>query len=166
MRALIGGTRVIKRMATIAMAFAVVATSACGGDDKKSPTGNNNTTVGTYTLDKVDGGALPVTLFEGDVDVDGEVVNLKIELISGSMTLAANNTFNGSMALRLTIPGAPAQTETAPVSGTYAVTGNSITLTSSDPEDPQVTGTIANGQLLVDIDLLETGEEFSLSYKK
>jgi hypothetical protein len=57
MRAHIGGIGMMKRMAAIAMAFAVVATSACGKDDK-SPTGNNNTTVGTYSLDKVDGGAL------------------------------------------------------------------------------------------------------------
>jgi hypothetical protein len=155
----------MKRMAAIAMAFAVVATSACGKDDK-SPTGNNNTTVGTYSLDKVDGGALPATLFDGMVDVDGTVVELKIEITAGTMTLAANNTFTGSMALRLTVPGSPAQTETAPVSGTYTVSGNSITLTSSDPEDPQITGTIANGQLLVDIDLLETGEEVALAYKK
>lgn len=165
MRAMIGGTRVIKRLAAIAMAFAVVATSACGKDDK-SPTGNNNQPAGTYSLDKVDGGALPATLFEGDVDIEGTVVTLTIELMSGTMTLAANNTFTGNMTLRLSIPGAPSQTETAPVSGTYAINGNQITLTSSDPEDPQVTGTISNGQLVVDIDLLETGEEFSLSYKK
>lgn len=165
MRAMIGGTRVIKRLAAIAMAFAVVATSACGKDDK-NPTGNNNQPAGTYSLDKVDGGALPATLFEGDVDIEGTVVTLTIELMSGTMTLAANNTFTGNMTLRLSIPGAPSQTETAPVSGTYAINGNQITLTSSDPEDPQVTGTISNGQLVVDIDLLETGEEFSLSYKK
>jgi hypothetical protein len=162
---MIGGTRVIKRLAAIAMAFAVVTTSACGKDDK-SPTGNNNQPAGTYSLDKVDGGALPATLFEGDVDIEGTVVTLTIELMSGTMTLAANNTFTGNMTLRLSIPGAPSQTETAPVSGTYAINGNQITLTSSDPEDPQVTGTISNGQLVVDIDLLETGEEFSLSYKK
>jgi DUF4097 and DUF4098 domain-containing protein YvlB len=156
----------IKRMAAIAIAFAVVATSACGKDDK-NPTGNNNNpTVGTYQLDKVDGAGLPAILFNGDVDVEGTIVTLKIELTAGSMTLAANGTFNGNMTLKLTVDDAPPETETAPVSGTYAVNGNTITLTSSDPEDPQVTGTIANGQLQVDIDLLETGEEFALSYKK
>ena len=107
MRALIGGTQVMKRMAAIAMAFAVVTTSACGKDDK-SPTGNNNPVVGTYQLDRVDGGALPTTLFEGDVDIEGTIVTLRIELMAGSMTLAANGTFNGSMSLRLSIPGAPA----------------------------------------------------------
>jgi hypothetical protein len=155
----------MKRMAAIAMAFAVVATSACGKDDK-NPTGNNNTTVGTYSLDKVDGGGLPATIFDEDVDVEGTIVRLKIELTSGSMTLAANNSFTGSMTLRLSVPGAPAETETAPVNGTYSIAGNVITLTSSDPEDPQITGTIANGQLLVDIDLLETGDEIALAYKK
>ena len=155
----------MKRMAAIAMAFAVVATSACGKDDK-SPTGNNNTTVGTYSLDKVDGGALPATIFDEDVDIEGNIVRLKIELTGGSMTLSANNTFTGSMSLRLSIPGAPPENETAPVSGTYSVAGNVITLTSADPEDPQITGTIANGQLLVDIDLLETGDEIALAYKK
>jgi hypothetical protein len=64
----------------------------------------------------------------------------------------------------LSIPGVPTQNETAPVSGTYAVSGNTITLTSEDEE--VVVGTIANGALNIDIDLLETGEEFSLSYKK
>ena len=165
MRAAFGGTGVIKRLASIALAAAVVATSACGKDDK-SPTGNNGTTVGTYTLDKVDGGNLPAMLFAGDVDVEGETVNVTISLMSGSMTLAANNTFTGSLAVRFAIVGAPAQTETVPVTGTYAVSGNTITLTSSDPEDPQLIGTISNGQLMVDIDLLETGEEFSLAYKK
>ena len=165
MRALFSGTQVMKRMAAVAIAFAVVATSACGKDDK-SPTGNNNPTVGTYQLDKIDGAELPAILFEGDVDVDGTIVTLKIEVTAGSLTLAANGTFNGSMALRLSVPGAPPETESVPVSGTYSVNGNSITLTSSDPEDPQETGTISNGQIQVDIDLLETGEEFSLSYKK
>lgn len=166
MRALFSRTRLMKRMAALAIAFAVVATSACGKDDK-SPTGNNqDPAVGTYQLDKVDGGGLPAVLFEGDVDVEGTIVTLKIELTAGSMTLSANGTFNGNMTLRLTVDDAPPETESAPVSGTYTVNGNSITLTSSDPEDPQVTGSIANGQLNVDIDLLETGEEFSLSYRK
>ena len=165
MRAPIDGTRLMKNVAAVALAFAVVSTSACGKDDK-NPIGNNNTTVGTYALDKVDGGALPITVFHDDVDVDGELINLKIEVTAGSMTLSANNTFTGSMALRLTVPGAPAQTETAPVSGTYTVSGNTITLTSSDEEDPAVVGTISNGALNFDVDLLETGEEFSLAYKK
>ena len=163
MRALIDGTRLMKNVAAVALAFAVVSTSACGKDDK-GPTGSNNTTVGTYTLDRVDGGALPFTVFHDDVDVEGEIVNLKIEVTSGTMSLAANNTFTGSMALRLSIPGVPTQNETAPVSGTYTVSGNTITLTSEDEE--VVVGTIANGALNIDIDLLETGEEFSLSYKK
>lgn len=170
MRALIGGTRLMKRMATIAIAFAVVATSACSKDDK-NPTGNNppppvDTKVGTYQLDKVDGAGLPAILFQGDVDVEGTIVNLTIELTAGSMTLAANGTFNGSMTLKLTVDDLAPETETAPVSGTYTVNGNNITLTSSDPQDPQVTGTVANGQLDVAIDLLETGQEFDLSYKK
>ncbi len=168
MRAFMSGSQVIKRVAAIAIAFALVATSAC--KDDKSPTGNNpppaDQNIGTYQLDKVDGDALPAVLFDGDVDVEGTVVHLTIELTAGSMTLAANGSFNGSMTLKLTVDDAAPETETAPVSGTYAVNGNSITLTSSDPEDPQVTGTIANGQLSVAIDLLETGEEFALSYKK
>jgi len=169
MRAILGGTQLMKRVAAIAIAFAVVATSACGKDDK-NPTGNNpppaNQIAGTYQLDKVDGAGLPAILFQGDVDIEGTVVNLTIELTAGSMTLKADNTFTGSMTLKLSIPNSAPQTETAPVSGTYAVNGNSITLTSADPADPQVTGTVANGQLSVDIDLLETGEEFALSYKK
>ena len=163
MRALIDGTRLTKNVAAVALAFAVVSTSACGKDDK-NPTGSNNTTVGTYTLDRVDGGTLPFTIFHDDIDVDGETVNLKIEVTAGTMSLAANKTFTGSMALRVSIPGVPAQTESAPVSGTYTVSGNTITLTSDDEE--VVVGTIANGALNIDVDLLETGEEFSLSYKK
>lgn len=165
MRAIIDVTRLMKNAAAVALAFAVVSTSACGKDDK-SPTGSNNTTAGTYTLDRVDGGALPSTVFHEDIDIDGEVINLKIEVTAGSMTLSANNTFTGSMALRLTVPGAPPQTESAPVSGTYSVSGNTITLTSEDEEDPVVVGTISNGALSFDVDLLETGEEYSLSYKK
>jgi hypothetical protein len=167
MRAFMSSSRVIKRVAAIAIAFALVATSAC--KDDKSPTRNNpppDQNIGTYQLDKVDGAALPAILFEGDVDIEGTVVHLKIELTAGSMTLAANGTFNGSMTLRLTVDDETPEVETAPVSGTYAINGNSITLTSADPEDPVVTGTIANGQMNVAIDLLETGDEFALSYKK
>jgi hypothetical protein len=155
---------VIKDMAAIAMAFAVLTTTACGNDDK-SPTGPG-AIAGTYTLDRVDGNALPVTLFEGLVDVDGTPVQLRIELTGGTMTLAANNTFSGNLTARVSAPGSPSETENLPVTGTYTVSGSSITLTSSDPEDPQVTGTLANGQLIVDIDLLDTGEDFSLTFRK
>ena len=163
MRALIDGTRLIKNVAAVALAFAVVSTSACGKDNK-GPTGNNNSPVGTYTLDRVDGGTLPFTVFEGEIDVEGQLVNVKIEVTSGTMSLASNNTFTGNMGLRITVPGAPAQTETAPVNGTYTVSGNTITFTSDDEE--VVVGTLANGALNIDVDLLETGEEFSLTYKK
>lgn len=165
-------TSAIRRLAaavlptrTVAIITLATAVAACGGSDKAA--GPSDAGVrGTYALSQVDGRVLPATIFDDIVDDDnGRPMNLKIAILSGTLTLREDSRFSGTLSIRVTANG-QAQTTPVPTSGTYVVSGSTIAFESDDPEDPQFAGTVAGGRLEISLDLIGSDQPSTYVFKK
>jgi hypothetical protein len=165
-------TRTIRRLAaavlptrTIAVVTLAAAVAACGGGDKAAGPGDAGVR-GTYALSQVDGHALPTTIFDDLVDGDdGQPMNLKIAILSGTLTLRDDGRFAGTLSIRVTANG-QSQTTPVPTSGTYVVSGSTIEFESDDPEDPQFAGTVHGGRLEISLDLIGSDQPSTYVFKK
>ena len=138
----------IRSLRTLA-ALALTAVAACGGGD--GPTGNNqNAVVGTYTLQTVNGSALPSTVALGP----GESVTLR----SGSVTLNADGSCTHRHDVAYTADGTTISDNTTFVC-TYEVDGNTVVTTDAD-DGAQVTAVYSNGSLTT------TNQGITLVYRK
>ena len=138
-----------------ALVFVLVA---CGGDKATGP----QTVTGSYTLRTVNGANPPGVVYQD--------TQQKLEVIDGSLNLAANNTWTGTLGGRFTdlttnpstvtnLPGLPLD------GGTYTLSGNTLTL--QDPtEGLTFTGTVSNGTLTMNVDLIGFGTLTTLVYSK
>ncbi|HEU4564015.1 MAG TPA: hypothetical protein VFS05_05190 [Gemmatimonadaceae bacterium] len=142
---------------------ALVSATACGGDDKST---GANRVEGTYTLRSASDQSLPATIFEGQMDIDGEIVDVTVSALGGSLTLRGDDTFTGTLSLKLDAGTAGTQNAALPVHGTYERSGSYFLFTSDDPEDPQFEAELIDGSLEVAVDLFETGEPIALVFKK
>ncbi len=95
---------------------------------------------GTYNLKTVNGKSLPAVI----VEVTGAY---KLEITAGSVTLNEDNTFSASITFRET-EGTTVTTQTETDSGTYSVSGSTITFTSPGTGSA-FTGTLSGGTLTV-----------------
>jgi hypothetical protein len=136
-----------------ALVFTLVA---CGGDKATGP----QSVAGSYTLRTVNGGNPPSTIYQDTQE--------KLEVTDGTVVLNANNTWQGTLGVRITnlstsqvsnLPGLPLS------GGTYTLNGGTLTL--DDPGDQlSFTGTVSNGTLTVSSDLLASGQLTTLVYSK
>lgn len=112
----------LRRTGTVLGATAAIALMGCGSDAPLAPeNGNGGNTgggiTGTYSLTTVNGGTLPVVLFQNSTD--------KVEITAGSISLNADNSTTFSLTIRET-SGGSVSTETETDVGTYSVTGNQV----------------------------------------
>jgi hypothetical protein len=130
----------MRRLVLAAVAMLLVA---CGGDKATAPDGG---ITGIYMLRSVNGATLPATFYQDDVEKD--------QFFDGSIALAADHSWTGSLSVDATaIPsGASLFHGPLPISGTYAVNSNSITITDG-AHGLSFTGTVSGGTLTVAIDL-------------
>jgi heat shock protein HslJ len=119
--------RTIKSFLTLA---AVTMFSACS--DSSGPNGSNGAVIGSYTLISINGLAVPVVI---NVDQFGT-----FRISSGNLTLSANNTFTSSVVFEQTPVGGQPMPSTETCTGTYQVTGNSITFTESGSTNTNCSG--------------------------
>lgn len=103
----------------LALASAALLLTACGGSDSNAP---DNSHVGQYALQSVDGETLPIIIYEDATTL--------VTLTEGSMTLNANGTFLQSAKSTLVQNGVPRGPGFETCSGTYRKNGNSVTFTS------------------------------------
>ena len=117
--------RVFMKVAAIAV-FGL--TAACGGDGD----GINEpaSIAGTYNLESLDGQSPPVVVFDEP--------EFKLEILSGNFILAANGTFTTNVVFRIT-EDSQVSTETESFSGTYTVTGSTVSFTYSDGDTDSAT---------------------------
>lgn len=129
----------MRRHVFAALAILLVA---CGGDKTTGPA----TVAGSYTLRTVNGATLPATFYQDDVEKD--------QFFAGSIALAADNSWTGSLSVDATsIPsGASLFHGPLPISGTYALNANSITITDG-AHGLTFTGTLTGGTMTLAIDL-------------
>jgi hypothetical protein len=128
-------SRIAARAARSVAMFGVALLAACGGDDK-SPAGPGDQVTGTYTLRTVAGRPVPAVLVEED--------GVKLEVVSGALTLNGDGRFAGTMTLRVTENGT-VTTETDGGGGRYTVDGGSLVLT--DEEGERTTATRAGNSI-------------------
>ncbi len=107
----------------VGLAAAAMLVAGCGGDSNAP----DNSHVGRYALVSVDGESVPIT-----IDDDPDFV---VTLLSGDLTLNANNTFVQSVTIAFTIFGASEPPETISCGGRYQRRGTALTLTSTANEN-------------------------------
>lgn len=131
-------------LAGILAAISLIAASACGSSSTAPDTTSANAAVvGTYTLKTVDGAALPAPAKDEKGAVGGTFT-------SGSITLASNGSFNSI--LNYTITGGTAGN--SPSSGTYSVSGSTLTFVVSGKSN--VTAVFSGGNTLTNVNNTQT----------
>ncbi len=116
-------------LVVVAMFPGALAGSSSSADGALSP-------VGTYKLRSVNGKRLPVTLMQND--------QFKAEIVGGSVTLKANQTYTTELVSRTTT-GGHTQTTRDGHHGTYTIEGSALTIHSTKGD--VLTGTI-NGKTI------------------
>ena len=164
-----------RRIASLAVAFFTATTIACSSNDAGGPRAPSEPTtpsepssgaiVGSYSLEEVDGDGLPATIFDDDVRLDdGRVVRLEVAVTGGSLDLEQNEEFSGELAVKLMVEG-QSQNDAIPIRGSYSRSGNTISF-ESDDDGPSFKGTIRNGALELELDIFDTGEATTYTFKK
>lgn len=122
------------RFPTFIAVLALSAVAACSSD---SPTGTTGAIVtGTYTLQTVDGVALPAPAKDSTGAIAGTAISGSVTLTASSFTSTINYTLtNGSPA---SISG----------SGTYSVSGSTVTFVNTGSGGSGATASYTNGNSL------------------
>jgi hypothetical protein len=106
----------VRSLARLAAFAVLVGLTACGGSESTAPAQSIN---GTWSLQTVNGAPLPYVLSQSGAD--------KIEVLSDVFTLGAASAFTRTTTVRTTT-GGQATTSTIPDSGTFAVSGSTVTI--------------------------------------
>ncbi|HWE43779.1 MAG TPA: hypothetical protein VG432_14835 [Gemmatimonadaceae bacterium] len=125
----------------VALAATLLAVAGCGGDSNAPDTSH----VGLYDMVSIDGDPLPATV----IDMPG----YNLQVTQGSLSLNANNTFVESLTSVETIDGTQGPVEAISCPGSYARSGNTITLTTPETDicaSQRVIGTLSGSTLTVD----------------
>ena len=108
----------VHRAARIASGVLLATSLACGGDSTAP-----ETIEGTYTLQTIDGQALPAIVDQDETE--------KNEITAGSIKLGAGTTFTITLTLRTTI-GSEVVTITDGTTGTWTRSGSTVTMRTTD----------------------------------
>lgn len=131
----------MRTRATILAATVALLATGCGGDS----TGPKGLAfAGRYGLVSVDGGTLPLIIFEDQT--------LKLTVTDGALTLNTNNSFVEEVQIDVEANGFPAPPERLSCNGTFQRNGNNFTLTSTASENcdaSTATGTLSGTTLTV-----------------
>jgi heat shock protein HslJ len=123
----------MRRLVSLALALAVVA---CGSDDS-STTPTNSSVAGTWTLQTVNGAALPYTASPAPT---------KVEILSNTVTATSAGTWTSATQVRTTIGTQAPVTATQNDAGTYTLSGNNVAINST-ANGAIGTGTISGNTL-------------------
>jgi hypothetical protein len=109
----------LRRGRALGVLFAA-AVLACGDSgDSTSP----ESIEGVYTLQTINGGALPAVVYEDEA--------AKVEIVAGAITLGPGTKWSISLTARATVD-ADVSTNTETLDGTWSRSGSTLTLTSAD----------------------------------
>jgi hypothetical protein len=140
-------SRLGRLVTAAALTFAVVGTTACGSDSK-SPTGTGGGVTGTYNIASVSGpsgtdNSAPFVMLGGTVtDDQGGQHTFRIDITNGTLQLKSDKTYTAQFGSKLYVDEQE-QTDNPfdfpPETGTYSVSGSTITFTDSDGEESTAT---------------------------
>jgi hypothetical protein len=126
-------------MRAIAYVLALTLAAACGSDSSTEPAASIS---GTWSLQTINGGALPFNL--------GTLENGARLDVTNETLVIANGTYTATTTIRTTLNGA-ATNETDSDAGTVTTTGSTVTFKST-ADATVVTGTLAAGTLSISQD--------------
>ena len=158
--ALAGARR--RALAFASLALTLTTATACGTDAATAPQDN---LTGAFSLESVDGDAPPATVFNGKAKIDGQVVELRVEILSSEIDLDTDDAYFLAFMLRVTVNGKTA-TQSVSNEGTYKRSGTTIQFTSDDDDVSEFRGTWANRRLTLRLDIVGTGDEYDFAYSK
>ena len=119
---------------------------------------------GTYALADVGGNKLPASVYQGPFTVNGQKMDVRIDVVGSTMQLDAKRYW-----LRMQFVVA-AQGQTVPLivadSGTYSTTAGVVSFTSPEQKLGRLAGNIQNGDLKVSIDLAGDGYPPTYLFRK
>jgi hypothetical protein len=148
----------MRRLALILIA--AVGLAACGGESATAPatrppevpvTPPPPPEVGTYALQSMDGAGIPAVYFLGG--------DFRFDVTAGSVVLKPDRTFRIALTIRFVgIDGTTETPDQEVETGTYEVSGSTITLRSSAGQT--ITASLANALLSLQMD------GFTFEYKK
>jgi hypothetical protein len=116
-------------MRRIILMFAAAFAVACSSDSTNStaPVSTTPNFTGVWNLATINGQGVPALLGQNDT--------AKVELLSGSVTLATNGNFVDEISVRVTLPsGVKVQGDT--IRGSYSMSGSSLTMQPGDGSSP------------------------------
>lgn len=146
----------LKRLGLLACTLVLAGfAGACDSDS----TGPEEIT-GSYQVVSVAGQSIPVTLIEQE---EPGVGTIGVVLSAGTLTLSADQSYSLMLTAQGTVNGDVVSENTEPQSGTFEVSGSTITFT--DPEAGEVTGTIAGSEITV-TETIEDAGTIDLVFRK
>lgn len=163
----------ITRLATALLLCSTLASAtACGGGDSSTGPGNgsgNGNRLGLYALMQVNKKAIPTEIKHGpffDASVPHFYNQLIVKVTGGELVLQDGGRFHFALDLYINGDGDEA-TFTRPIEGTWEVDDDEITLTP-DRGTGYTTGTIANGSISMDLDVVGEGKfvPYTFQYRK
>lgn len=120
---------------TVVLAFVL---AACGSDSSTGPSG----VVGTWSLQTVNGSALPFVV--------GQSGENKSELLADTIKLASAGGFIESSSFRTTLNGV-VTLQTVADTGTYTLSGSTLTLSSTTSAGASGSGTVSGNTITATI---------------
>lgn len=127
--------RAARLAAAAALTLGLTSLAACGSDSTTQA--HTPDYVGTYNLVTLGGAALPTTVTTGT----GE----QVEFVSGTLVLSASGAYQAAFETHQ--PPTDTQVKQAGSSGTYTVSGTTLTLQKGGAQPATITGTVSNGQV-------------------
>jgi hypothetical protein len=152
------------RLLAAALVLSSVAATGCGSDSGTAPEDVPLDISGTYSLADVGGNKLPTSVYQGPFVVNGQRMDVRIDIYGSTMQLDATR-----YVLRMAFQVA-AQGQTVPLlvsdSGTYSNVAGVVSFTSTDQKVGHLSGSIQNGDLKVSIDLVGDGYPPTYLFRK
>ena len=153
------------RLLAVALALTSAGTTGCGIVEPSGPPKDVPTDIsGTYALADVGGNRLPTSIYQGPYTVNGQKMDVRIDVVSSTLQLDATR-----YALRMQFQVA-AQGQTVPLSvtdvGSYSKSADVVSFTSDEQKLGRLTGNIHNGDLKVSIDLAGDGYPPTYLFRK
>ncbi len=144
--------------------------SGCGCGDDKNPAFTLDDPTGFYQLTFITDwtgelGAAGQTLIAGQpnqvkIELNGQQVTVTVR-VTGTLTLTETR-YTTSQTVTVTVPGISENTDISTDTGTYIISGSTITIDSDDPEEDTETAAISSNGNDITID----DDESLLVYRK
>lgn len=152
------------RLFAAVLVLSSTGATGCGAHDATEPEEVPAEISGTYALADVGGNKLPTSIYQGPYTVNGQKMDVRIDVVGSTLELDAPS-YVLNMAFLVS-----AQGQQVPLfvsdSGTYSTTADMISFTSPKQKLGRLAGNIANGDLKVSIDLAGDGYPPTYLFRK